>query len=70
MFKAPFTLLGGAALLAISACAQQEEPAPVVYEPTPIYAKDGTIVGTRPPVSPGGSMDPGMDDTDYMEEED
>lgn len=70
MFKASLTLLGGAALFAISGCAQQDEPAPVVYEPTPIYAKDGTVIGTRPPVSPGASTDPAMVDMDDMEEED
>lgn len=46
------------ALLAATACAQQEEV--MVETPameTPIYAKDGTIIGMRPMVSPGG-MDP------------
>lgn len=46
----------GATLL-VTGCAQQEEPVEEVVLETPIYAKDGTIIGTRPTVTPGGSGD-------------
>lgn len=54
-----------AAVLGVSACAQQEEV--VVVEEVPIYGKDGTIIGTRPMVAPGGhsgSDGMSMDDSD------
>lgn len=41
------------ALLVIAACGQQEEPV-VIQEQTPIYGKDGTIIGMRPTVVSGG----------------
>ncbi len=44
-----------AALIIMGACAQQEEP--IMIQDTPIYGKDGTIIGSRPAVAPGGSSD-------------
>ena len=46
-----------AATLLVTACAQQEEPEVVVVPETPIYGKDGTIIGTRPTVAPGDDFD-------------
>ena len=50
MFKTTALLLGTAALLTLGACAQQEEEIVLVPQDTPIYAKDGTVVGYEPNV--------------------
>lgn len=61
----------GLTLTLLAACSQQEEPMVVAAE-TPIYAKDGTIIGMRPTVSPGGGsgMGSSMDDMDDMDDDD
>lgn len=62
----------GLTLALLTACGQQEEPV-VVQAEEPIYAKDGTIIGMRPMVTPGGGdgsdssmgmTSPGGDDSD------
>lgn len=72
MYSAMKFLAAGTALGLIAACSQQEEPV-VIPQETPIYGKDGTIIGMRPAVSPGGmssgdGMD--MDDSDDDDDED
>jgi hypothetical protein len=44
------------ALVLATACAQQEEVMVETPQQTPIYAKDGTIIGMEPMVRPGGMM--------------
>ena len=53
MPKFSLTAGGIAAAILLAGCAQQEEPV-MVQQPmtTPIYAKDGTIIGERPVVTP------------------
>ncbi|QFS84101.1 hypothetical protein FIU97_15210 [Roseivivax sp. THAF40] len=46
-----------ASALTLAACAQQEEPQPMAASTTPIYAKDGTIIGERPVVAPSDDDD-------------
>ncbi len=44
------------AFVLATACAQQEEVMVETPQQTPIYAKDGTIIGMEPMVRPGGMM--------------
>ena len=44
------------ALVLATACAQQEEVLVETPQQTPIYAKDGTIIGMEPMVRRGGVM--------------
>lgn len=51
-------LLTATALVAlVGACAQQEEPAPMPMD-TPIYSKDGRVIGMRPMVTSDPSCSP------------
>lgn len=64
------TAAAGLALVFVTACSQQEEPI-VMEAQTPIYAKDGTIIGMRPTVTPGGmDDDPVVGDTSEEMEND
>ena len=48
--------------LVIAGCSREEEPVAMAPAETPIYAKDGTVIGMRPVVGmSGGTM---MDDDD------